>query len=331
MPQNQNQKPTEKNEASEPTQGTPEPLKAAPDVQKSESIRTQAPSKNKAIVHTFKDDIQHLVRDQKTSLTRIAAMESNRRAKDGPREEIEEEPKKTMVIVFLAILFVIIASLFALGSYYAYRLNTAPPTTQQITSSFIFIEAQERVDVTGVRARNVIELLASVRRNTFFSLGSMVELYLTEKISEEDEQETIERLGSRDFLETIQARVPITFLQTLAEDYVLGIHVLDENTPFLLLTTRSYGHAFAGMLAWEKSIEEDLLPLFSPRSSFVKPAIAAGANIFEDTVIDNIDVRILYDEDGVARIMYAFIGHDAIAITTDSRTLTELADRVRVR
>ncbi|MAJ97476.1 hypothetical protein CL644_01335 [bacterium] len=361
MPQNQNQKPTEKNEVSEPIQGTPKPLKAAsvrtfrgdlsksgvegsrmaatleppkpasPDVQKSESTHAQAIPKNKAIVHTFKDDIQHLVRNQKTSLTRIAAMESNRRANDSPREDIEEEPKKAMVIVFLTILFVIIASLFVLGSYYAYRLNTTPPAAQQGTSSFIFIEGREYVDVTGVQARDVIELLASVRRNTFFSLGSMVELYLTEKITGENEQEVSERLDSKYFLETIRARIPITFLQTLGEDYILGIHVLDENIPFLLLTTRSYGNAFAGMLAWEKSIEEDLLPLFSPRSSFIKPASATGANIFEDTVMDNLDVRILYDEDGIARIMYAFIGQDAIAITTDARTLTELANRFRVR
>lgn len=288
--------------------------------------------RNQAVVHTFKDDIQHLVRNRKASLTHIAALESDRRGK-GESTDVEEaiKSKKTLVVVTLTILIMVILAVFSLGAYYAYQLNTAPPPTEQLDPSFIFIEARERVDLTEKSARNVVELLASIRRNTFYSLGSMVELYIirTENVTEEEKKQV--HVTALDFLQSIEAHVPASFLQTLGNDYIVGIHTLDTNIPFILLTTQSYGHAFSGMLEWEKNIEENLLPFFSPNSEFIKPAIAAGSNIFKDEIINNLDVRILRDTDGVTRVIYAFVDRSTILITTDVRTLKELSSRARIK
>tara|TARA_B100000745_G_scaffold6770_2_gene5675 strand:+ start:7898 stop:8914 length:1017 start_codon:yes stop_codon:yes gene_type:complete len=286
--------------------------------------------KNEAVVHTFKDDVQHLVRNKKISMTRIAALEADRDERtSADYAQGKREPWKTTYLVALIILFLVIGSVLAMGVFYAYQLNTAPNVAPQFEPTIIFTEARENIDVTDKNARGIMTTLASARRNTIFSLGSVVELYLTRALETEQGQ-TTEHLDAVDFLESIDANVPGPFLQTLESDYALGVNVIDENVPFLILTTQSYGYAFAGMLAWEAYLEEDLTPFFSPNVEYAKPAVAEGENAFSDTVVQNLDVRVLRDSDGDIRVLYAFINRNTVIITTNIRTLVELASRLRV-
>lgn len=286
--------------------------------------------KNDAVVHTFKDDVQHLVRNRKMSMTRIAALESDRgRETTEPQEA--QEPWKTTTLIALTVLLLVIASVLGFGAFYAYRLNTAPNLTPQFEPSILFTEAREQVDITDENPRGIMSLLGNARKNTLFSLGSIIELYVLEETPPNEEGVSLlGHLDAIDFLERIEAAVPDTFIQTLGTDYMIGIHVIDESVPFMILTTRSYGHAFSGMLSWERNIEENLMPFFSPGVDFVKPAVAEGENSFSDTVIQNLDVRILRDSNNEIRIMYAFIDRSTIVITTNIRTLIELASRLRV-
>jgi len=289
----------------------------------------QPQKRNEAVVHTFKDDVQNLVRTSKMSMTRIAALESDSDNRN-KTEESAREPWKTTVIVSLTVLFLVIGGVLALGAYYAYRLNTTPNLTPQFEPSIIFTEARESVDISEKDARGTMSMLANARRNSIFSLGSIIELYLTRSVETTEGQSVPTHVDAIDFLKTIGADTPDTFVQTLNSDYVVGIHVIDENVPFLILTTRSYGHAFSGMLAWESSIEENLDPFFSPNAKQSKPAVAEGGNAFADTVIQNIDVRILRDSNGEIRMLYAFVDRNTIIATTNIRTLIELARRLRV-
>lgn len=285
--------------------------------------------KNEAVVHTFKDDVQHLVRNRKMSMTRIAALEADKGEKKAPTQE-KREPWKTTLLIALTVLFLVIGSVLAMGAFYAYRLNTAPNLTPQFEPAIIFTEARESIDVTDKNARGIMATLANARRDTIFSLGSVIEFHVTRILETEEGAAVVAHLDPVDFLESVGANVPDTFLQTLGPEYVLGVHVIDENVPFLILTTRSYGHAFSGMLAWEKNLEENLLPFFSPNIEYVKPAVAEDENAFSDTVVQNLDVRILRDSDRNIRILYAFVNRGTVVVTTNIRTLIELSSRLRV-
>lgn len=285
--------------------------------------------KNEAIVHTFKDDVQNLVQNNKMSMARIAAMESDRGARLPKHAKIKTLRKPT-IVVMLSIVLLVAAGVMSTGAFYVYKLNTTPNLTPQFDPAILFTEARESIDVTEKNSRGVISLLGNARKNTLFSLGSIVELYLTQLIDTGEGEKTPSHLSSVNFLQIINAKVPETFLQTLGLDYIVGIHVIDESVPFLVLTTQSYGHAFAGMLQWEKNIEEDLTPFFSPNTAFVKPATADGENTFSDTVVENLDVRILRDTNGDIRMLYTFINRTTIVITTNIRTLLELSGRLRV-
>jgi hypothetical protein len=279
------------------------------------------------VVRTFKDDIQNLVRSQKMSLARMAAMESDR--EDSGQGE-QHEPWRTTTILALAGLFVVVGAVVAFGVYYTYQFRNSAPTVPGIPPSMIFTEAQERIDLTGKNPRSTVQLLALARRNTFFSLGSMIEFYLVRNAKTQEDGTVLMHLTSEEFLRSIDAAVPETFLQSLSEDYIVGLHVIDENIPFIVLTTSSYGHAFNGMFAWERHIEEDLAPFFSPSAGYIRPAAAEADNAFVDSVAGNLDVRILRDENRNVRILYSFVDRSTVVITTDLRTLLELASRLRV-
>jgi len=330
---NQNTTPTD-NESSTPQRVQEENVPTRDDATSSETLNARPPEnreRNEAVVRTFKDDIQHLVRNQKLSMTHIAAAESDRRGREEPRAKKEIEPNKTPIIIGLTVLFITIAIVFGLGFYYIQQRNSGATPITQIDPPIILTQARQSVDITDLGARLIIESLATIRRTTFASLGSVVELYLTRVVKTSETDSTLIHVTSTDFLNLIEAHVSQAFKQSLNPKYILGIHTIDENVPFLVLTTNSYGHSFSGMLAWEKYIEEDLLPLFSPNAEFVKPATAEGDNAFTDDVVENLDVRILHDSTGKVRILYAFVNRTSVIITTDVRTLIEIANRLRAQ
>ncbi|MDP2650346.1 MAG: hypothetical protein Q8P16_02160 [bacterium] len=301
--------------------------KREPDSPRDDGGASNKPNKD-AIVRTFKDDVRDLVRTQKMSLARMAALESG---KEGVPELPQREPWKTTTIIALTMLFFAAGGVLLFGVYYAYQWQDAGSAGQELPPSMIFTEARERVDITGRRGRQVVQMLALARSNALLSLGSMLDLYLMSQVDTTEGTRVLAHLSAAEFLRTIEASVPETFLQTLGEDYMVGLHIIDENVPFILLSTNSYGYAFSGMLAWEPRMEEDLAPFMSPRGGPATPVTAGfGRNEFTDTVVENIDVRILRDANGETRLLYAFDGRDTIIITTNLRSLVELANRIRV-
>ncbi len=287
--------------------------------------------RNAAVVHTFKDDVQHLVRNRKMSLARMTALESDR----GRPNAVAEEPGgwRMVVMVALGILFLVAAALIVGGAYYSYVLNTQPAEQVVDDPAFIFTETRERIDVTDMASFEIKRALADRRRSASYALGAVIDWHLTRTLGTfsrtAETQATPEHLDAEAFLTAIEASVSDTFVRTI-DDYLLGIHTTDDGAvPFLIFTTSSHGYAFSGMFEWEQTIEDDLAPLFSPGATSVRSAISGGA-AFEDISIENIDIRRITDENGQTRILYAFINRSTVIITTQTRTLLELANRVRV-
>ena len=304
--------------------------KGAPSSTPTKKAKESERVRNKAIVHTFKDDVQHMVRSRKMSLSRMAALESARHAQNNPDAQGASSPWRTTMLVALGVLFVLAGILIAVGAYYAYVLNTVPPEQTLDDPAMFFTEARERIDITELESYEVMPLLAGVRRETRAALGAIVEFYITHEADTFGESTRATQLNPAVFLEAFDASVGTTFLNTLGNKYLLGVHIIDDGTmPFLVLTSASHGHTFAGMLAWETAIEEDLAPFFSPRGVYLRPAIASGAR-FEDTTIENLDIRFIRDENGQTRLLYAFVNRTTVVVTTNLRTLLELAARIRV-
>ena len=123
--------------------------------------------------------------------------------------------------------------------------------------------------------------------------------------------------------EKIKWQPPASLVNIFEPAFMLGAHQSASSTErFLILKTRLYDQAFAGMIAWEKTLADDLWPLFTKNS-----AAAPLITNYSDKLVRNKDARQATRPDGSVIIFYGFLDQNTIAITTNQATFSELALR----
>jgi hypothetical protein len=286
-------------------------------------------------IRTYKEDIAEAVRTQKASLTSIAAAEQDRRNSIGM--DVIKKPAldyKKIGIIFGSI------TLIALGvgvmSYFVFFYEKEEIIVEQEIPSFIFVEEQKKIDITGRNAREILLAIGAERTNLSIPLGQIEHLYITETIQREMSEVT-RIISAEEFLKSIQAQVSDAFLRSIEPDFMLGMHVFNQNQPFIIFKSNSYQHSFAGLLEWERTIHRDLSPFAGLKAD---PDIGVpidpqtGEEIilrenFADRIIQNIDARVLLSETGKIEFLYAFPNQQTIIITTNENTLVEVITRLR--
>lgn len=309
---------TKQDETLKPEMNIPEPeegRKAKPD----------------SLLHTYKGDVQQLVKRKKISLMRMAADEADR--KDGTVYGLagRKNPIHIDALLLMVLAFILLGIVALGGAYYVYILREQTIIYKPQHNSLIFTESVETVDITGKNARALRQELARVRKGAYYSFGSIAELLLVRQ-HENIETNALEftPLSAQEFLEAFDTALPEKFMHIFGDKFMLGLHATEENTPFLVLQTNLYDYAFDGMLTWEGRIEQDLAPLFSPNGEYTEPAMFKGSSAFTDTVMNNLDVRVLRDAEGKIRLLYSFVNKNTLVITTSVHTFVELAGRLRV-
>jgi hypothetical protein len=123
-----------------------------------------------------------------------------------------------------------------------------------------------------------------------------------------------------------------SFVRALNKQLMFGSVGEGDATPYLILQSANFDVAFAGMLEWERTMSKDLAPLFGePVTKTLMlgtPANVTGAT-FIDALNSNRSIRILRDETGEERIVYAFVNNNLILITTTTSALADLIERIR--
>jgi hypothetical protein len=107
---------------------------------------------------------------------------------------------------------------------------------------------------------------------------------------------------------------------------MVGSVTTQKNEPFLIVKADTFDSGFAGMLAWEPYLSEDLAPLFgTPVTASRTPGTPESTPPrFSDVLKDNRSIRILYGEEGEERLIYAFLNRTLIVITTSTEALSAL-------
>ena len=115
-------------------------------------------------------------------------------------------------------------------------------------------------------------------------------------------------------------------LRSLGPKFMLGVHVFNGNSSFLILKTDFYENAFLGLLKWENEMPEDLLPPLGVKlTNENRYLLDVG---FRDITIKNIDSRAILDQSGKAILIYSIPNKDTIVITTGEDTLSEVVNRL---
>ncbi len=290
-------------------------------------------------IRTFKADMQNLVQKNKLSVSKMLALESDRRQhKEFKHKNRIRHFNMSMIMFALSITFF---SVSLISGYLLFRKNTGftlystgnnslTPAATSLLNNLLFIEDRIRIDVTNKPRLYILNILAAARDSTKIEgvPGNVIEFELVDKVS----QDKYVKRDVLTFIKDIYSDPPPTFTETLGKRYMSGVHITENGRkPFVILTTNSYHYGVSGMLNWEKTMEADMGIFLIPGSkiSEILP-VENGAIRFKDMVMQNYSLRVLTDENGNPKIVYGFLGDDTIIITNNTQTFLELANRIRV-
>ncbi|MBI4068448.1 hypothetical protein HY413_03520 [Candidatus Kaiserbacteria bacterium] len=281
-------------------------------------------------LHTLKDDLRDLVKVRKMSLIHAATLESERERQTADVESVVDATRARRRLRMFR-LFAILALLFALGGaalFAVFIVQSERSGGQQtdLGSSLVFAEQTLSFPLLpDQNPREVRAQLATSRYQGNLTLGAMLRIVPTVSTAGGERPAT-----TAEFLQAIAPTAPDELVRSVGTDFFFGTHTIDENVPVIIIPVASYEHAFAGMLAWEPSFNDDMTPLF-PLVHYEKTDEQGIPHLvsFEDVLIKNYDVRALRDENGDIRMLYSFPSRDYLIISESPHSFVEALARLR--
>lgn len=276
-------------------------------------------SRETAPVRTYRSDAIRDVEENQRSVPQIAAAEAARRE---VRPPVMPTPSARPYVI-AGVLMILIIAVGGFGIFqYAHRAPEDVGSVARIPT-FIAIDALESAQFSENRALFLENLSAAVDA----AGPGITQVYPTN-----DPQGERVAISTGEVMRVLDPRAPGAFLRSLGEEMMFG--ATGNGSPFLILKTAQFDTAFAGMLEWERAMSADLAPIFGePVARSLDPSARTGdqarAAFFYDDVVAGVDARVLADERGEERILYAFFDQRTIVIAASREALTAVLTRLR--
>lgn len=284
-------------------------------------------------VHTLKDDLQHVVREQKISVVRAASLEQDRRTRErtkgaAPTPAQAQRGRRTFNILFAAALLLLLGAA-ALGGVYLIAQERAGVEPAQTYPSLLFAESTIGLTLSGQSPSDIKRTLGNARASARGTLGSITRIVPV--VSEtKDGIETTRAATFTEFMQAISAGAPDALERASGSDFFFGIHAVDKNAPLLVVPITSYDRAFAAMLSWEPTINAGLVPMFAPLSAqTIDQNGLPTTRAFQDVVMRNYDVRALKDDAGNVAFYYSFPTRELLIIAESPFSFAEVLSRLQ--
>jgi hypothetical protein len=285
-------------------------------------------------VHTLKDDLQQVVQSQKISVVRAASLEQDKHVR-GDSERFGTSPtphsKRTFGILFTVGILLVLGAGALFGVYAVMQSSSAPPQTGT-GSPILFAESSVSFPLDNQTPDGLKRALADARTSLQGALGSITAIIPTIATTSASGSMGTRPATFAEFMQAIGAHPPDALLRALGSNFFFGIHTVDTNAPLFVIPVTSYDHAFAGMLAWEPTMNADLAPIFT-----ALPATTIDANglpvdrTFEDAVMRNYDVRELKDDSGQVQLYYSFPTQNILVIAESPYSFAEILSRLQAQ
>ena len=269
-------------------------------------------------VRTFTSDVQVAQAEKKITLTSIA--EANAQA------DRQEHAVKKLSTLRVLVYLIGTVSFLALGiiPYHYYKKsqeqknNTFSPTNVSVARLPEIVVASNQIRTIGSET-NSVSLLSAFFTRTPRDLNQIDTLHI---MSSEEGKYSPEK-----FLRTLSSQVPAALIRSVTDFYGSTAQTEEgvDHLQYLVLTVNSYDVSFPAFLAWEPYLIEDVVPVFYSGSKGSRTATIT----FEDRVVMNKDVRVLYDTEGSVLLTYTFITPKQVVITPDLESLRFLLERLQ--
>jgi hypothetical protein len=310
----------------DPTRELPRPIPTPAEA----SAEGATKSDSLTSLHTLKDDLQHVVQENKISYVRAVALEEEKRHRIEERSPLPNVNKRSMFTLFIVALL-IGTGLLALGAVFVVMQQRTGESNAALRSNILFAEQNVPFPIDNEAPGDIKRTIASARSSSAITLGAILQILPVKTVTDPNTgQTTGTPVTFGEFLSAIGTRAPAELARALEDEFFFGIHAVDENAPVIIIPVTSYERAFAAMLEWEPYMNADLEPLFT-----VLPPQATGPNgsvverKFEDTVMRNYDVRALKDDSGMIQLYYSFPTRNVLIIAESPYSFNEILSRLR--
>jgi len=285
---------------------------------------------NETPLRTLDRDLSSVMRNNNTSKTDIALQERKKREAQGglaqPIYTKQKKPRRGGLIVRISVVFLLLivgsGSVWISWIYYTQSKEahvTDGPTIQ--TQALFFVENEKQITDVNIKGNS----LGIVIADNIPKDETITHVFITTS------GETVERLiTTRQLFEKIKTQIPVPFLRSLQDTFMLGIYGAPQPSPFIILQSDTFGNAFNGMLSWEETLPYDI-------ESFFGTLALSGLNYtslgtpFVDTILDNTDVRVVQDAQGNTILLYGIVNGNRIIITTTEEAYKEIRARLRTQ
>ncbi len=284
-------------------------------------------------VHTLKDDIQHIVREEKMSLVRAATLEEARKTREKdetPSSGGAQRKRRVTGVIFATILLVSLGLAALFGVFLVMNHQAGIADIPQKT--LVFAEQNLSLPIENVSANTIKQQVAQLRNVQSGSLGSITRVVPLRATTTPDGAQALYEASTREFFAAIGLQPPEELLRALDREFFFGIHSADKNAPVLVIPVLTYDTAFAGMLDWEPRLNAELAPIFTLLPAYKTDADGIPSErAFSDAVIRNYDTRILTDEAETIQLYYSFPSPRILIIAENPYTFAEVVARLRAQ
>jgi len=245
------------------------------------------------------------------SLTEILAETAKRRHFD------EQESSETRRFFFLTGgIIALVAALIIGGWLLFFREKPAMNETNlQPPKPLIFSNKQE---VADLKSEERSELIGAIQKYIETSVEPSSILSVSFLLQTDPKK----YIQATNFFNILGINLPINLTQSLEGHFTFGIfNNRKQNQPFLILEISSADLAFSGMLDWEKNMTKNLKEVLQIQN------ISTSSQKFQDKIIKNQNVRILYDDSNNPIILYAILKGKYIVVSKDIGTFEEIVYR----
>ena len=290
------------------------------------STPTPKPEDALQTIRTYRGDVMDAVRHGET-ISSIAMAEQKRRLFGRQNADISEADTQksnwNYIIIGVSILLVSIG-IVALGTLLLRPEETpAVPPPLVLPQEAIFSDREKELPLSRFTRQEILGLVSFETREANIPTNQ-IPTFIFSKEVESTTPEGVRvpqkiRIGIREIFNATQGSVPQTLLRSIDDMFIFGAYSFRGNNPFLIFNTNTYESAFSGMLQWEQTIAQDIIPLFGSHES--------GNATFKDVVIRNRDARVLENDAGDLVLLYSFLDKKTLVITTNEATFGELLRR----
>jgi hypothetical protein len=277
----------------------------------------------KAHVRTFAKDVAEQMRDNSTSVVKIALAEQNRQKE---YETIVKSTKKQQII-FLSLTFVFIVGgaillAFAMSSKHSDVPVPSLVSPKEKANSIIFSEQQEIVDVTDFSRAETIE---SILTNVNFVRDAGITNILTTVGS----GASVRTMYGSEFLTRIATNIPETTVPLMGNNFMIGVDGNNNFTLFLIFSFDNFDGVVDGFREWEPFLVQDMNRMLKINTG--GKSIEVFSKPFQSEILFNKESRVLRDENQGFVVGYTFLDRNNLVITTNIKTIEEVVKRFSVQ